>query len=230
MLTLTREQVREVDRLAIEQLGIPGIVLMENAGRHVTHAVLDLLEDELHLLPNDARVAILCGGGNNGGDGYVVARHLYNAGVAVTVYTVKDPATLTGDAATNYQIIFNIGQSLPLLDTHEFIQNANASAPHHVIVDALLGTGFHGEVREELAAVIEACNAAGVSGTRIVAVDIPSGLDCNTGQPSQATVRADLTVTLVAMKTGLVNESAQPHVGQVLVVDIGAPPELLMHV
>ena len=99
MHTLTRQQLREVDRLAIEELGIPGVALMENAGRSVAEVVLDLLESQFHLLPIDARVSVLCGSGNNGGDGYVVTRHLFNAGVAVTAYPSADPAGLGGAEA-----------------------------------------------------------------------------------------------------------------------------------
>ena len=230
IVALSREAVREVDRLAIEQLGIPGVVLMENAGRNVADTVLALLELELHLLPHDSRVAILCGGGNNGGDGYVVARHLYNAGVDVTVFSAKDPARLTGDAAINHEIVYNIGQAIPLRRTDEFIRESDHATHFHVLVDALLGTGFNGAVRDDLAAVIDACNAARRSDVRIVAVDIPSGLDCDTGEPSNATMTADVTVTFVAMKIGLTNKAAQPHVGQIHVVDIGAPPELVAQV
>ena len=226
-ITLTREAVREVDRLAIEDLGIPGIVLMENAGRHVADTALELLELELHLLPHDARTAVLCGGGNNGGDGYVVARQLYNAGVNVTAFAAKDPSKLTSDAETNYWIVHNIGSTLPLHGAEAFVEAHDTAGQFHLIVDALLGTGFRGQVRDDLVAVIDACNNARVNGARVLSVDIPSGLDCNTGEPSNATVAADVTVTFVAMKTGLASETAHPYVGQIHVAEIGAPPELV---
>jgi len=226
MLRLTRQQVRQVDRLAVEVLGIPGIVLMENAGRNAAVAIVDLLAKQCNLAVNQAQVAILCGGGNNAGDGYVIARHLRNAGASVTVYAFKDPRKLTGDAGVNHHICAQMGVSIYSIATPEQLA---AQAPNwakaHVVVDALLGTGFTGAVRADLAGVIQRCND--LSGPKIVAVDVPSGLDCNTGQPSNATIQADMTVTFVASKTGFVADEALPYVGEVIVADIGTPPKLI---
>ncbi len=229
MTALTRDQVREVDRLAIQELGIPGMVLMENAASNAATAVLDTLHNRHSVDPTAARVAILCGGGNNGGDGYAIARHLHNHGVAVTVLAMADPAKLTGDAAVNHTICKNMklpihpATTLDQFDTHtDMLVNA------HIIVDALLGTGFIGQVREPMAEMINYCNA--LFGPAVVAVDVPSGLDCDTGQPSNATMRADVTVTFVANKRGFTLDTAQPWVGRVVVADIGAPPELIERV
>jgi len=234
MLTLTRQQVREVDRLAIEDLGIPGIVLMENAGRHTANAVLDLIEHELQLVAQDASVAIFCGGGNNGGDGYVIARHLQNSGAMVTAYAIRNPDELTGDAAIQCAIANKMGLVVLMHTPDQRSQLGSAVAGCQVIVDALLGTGFSGQVRDELVDVIHTINDAADKGAKILAVDIPSGLDCDTGQPSGAegdtTVQADVTVTFVAAKQGLVAESAEPFVGELEVVDIGAPPQLIQQV
>ena len=227
MLTLTRDQVREVDRLAIEVLGMPGVVLMENAGRAVSDMTLDLLEGELHLVAQDANVVILCGGGNNGGDGYVIARHLSNAGVNVTAVAIKDAADLRGDAAVNWAIADRMGRVAPapsIQDLHERLTGPNGP---HVIVDALLGTGFQGDVRDDLAQVIQVCIAAHEAGVKVVAVDVPSGLDCDTGQPSNATIIADMTVTFVAAKVGFTQSAAEPYVGQIIPVEIGTPPSLI---
>ncbi len=223
---LSRDQVRRVDRLAIEELGIPGIVLMENAGRNAAGVIFDLLCDELALDPAKARVAVLCGGGNNGGDGYVIARHLHNRGVSVRVYTTVDPATLKGDAAVNHTICAKMGLPIERITTAQQVAtHAQGWSGAHVVVDALLGTGFRGEVRAHLADVIKRCNA--LAGPKVVAIDLPSGLDCDTGGPSNATVQADVTVTFVAPKIGFDAPSATRYVGRVVVADIGTPPGLI---
>jgi len=228
-LRLTRQQVRQVDRLAIERLGIPGIVLMENAGRNAAAAIIDLLSKQCHLAVNQAQVAILCGGGNNAGDGYVIARHLQNRGVSVTVYAFKDPWVLTGDAGVNHHICAHMGVGVcPIATPKQLADQAPNWAKADIVVDALLGTGFTGAVRPDLAGVIQTCND--LSGPKIVAVDVPSGLDCNTGQPSNATIKADLTVTFVAVKTGFVADEALSYIGEVIVADIGTPPQLIEQV
>lgn len=228
MLTLSREQVRNVDRLAIEQLGIPGVVLMENAGRAVAEETLRLFPRQ----PSSVRAAILCGGGNNGGDGYVIARHLHNAGVNVLVFHAAGPRR-EGDAAVHRAIVEKMG--LPCRDLLNDAQLAAAEpelAQADLLIDALLGTGFHGEVQPHLAAVIRCCNALARHSSRarepaVVAVDVPSGMDCDTGRASDPTIRADLTVTFVAMKKGFLAPEAKPYLGRVVVASIGAPPELL---
>lgn len=226
---MTRDQVRGVDRLAIQTLGISGVVLMENAGRNAAATILELLRLKHHVDPAAARVVILCGGGNNGGDGYVIARHLHNARVSVIVHPVIDPAQLTGDAAINYAICQRIGLDIvPILDADSLAAAARLWPQAHVVVDALLGTGFTGVVRPHLVSAIDCCNR--LSGPTVVAVDVPSGLDCDTGKPSNATIRADVTVTFVANKVGFTRPDAQPWVGEVVVADIGTPPELIQTV
>ncbi len=226
---MTRDQVRQVDRLAIQTLGIPGVVLMENAGRNTAATVLELLRQKHRIEPTAARAVILCGGGNNGGDGYVIARHLHNARVSVVVHPVVDPAQLTGDAAINYTICQKIGLDIvPILNADALAAAARLWPQAHVMVDALLGTGFTGIVRPHLASVIDCCNR--ISGPTVVAVDVPSGLDCDTGMPSNATIRAHVTVTFVANKVGFTQPEAQRWVGEVVVADIGTPPELIQTV
>ncbi len=204
-MILTRDQVRAIDRRAIEEFGVPGVVLMENAGRGAAEVLLSL----------GARgpILICCGKGNNGGDGFVVARHLENRGLIVRVLLFAKPEELAGDAATNYEILRRSGVPMevragPPLGSAEWI------------IDALFGTGLAGAVRPPFDAVIAAINA---SGAKVLAVDIPSGLDCDSGQPLGPTVRADHTVTFVAQKKGFENPASHPWVGTVHVVDIGAP-------
>jgi NAD(P)H-hydrate epimerase len=232
MLTLTREQVREIDRLAIEELGIPGIVLMENAARSVAEVALDVLELQLQLTPSDARVAVLCGGGNNGGDGYAIARHLHNAGVAVTIDAATPPEAMKGDALVNASVCGRMG--LPMRELRDLATIEAAAVEwgrQRLLIDALLGTGFQGVVREPMDVAIARCNEARHrQGVFVLAVDVPSGLDCNTGHPSNATIEAGMTVTFVAAKRGFVTEAARPYVGELAVVEIGTPPQLVARV
>ena len=219
--SFTRAQVREVDRRAIEEYGIPGIVLMENAAKNAATIILDVVK------PTGA-VAIVCGRGNNGGDGFAIARHLSNAGLAVELFPGCDPGLLTGDAATNHHIAWKMGLTGHRFDTPDSIDAARRILERaEVLVDALLGTGFSGEVRSPLDRAIAAINAARDGGAIVVAVDLPSGLDADTGRPSNAAVRADLTVTFVARKAGFDAPGAADYTGRVYVADIGAPAALI---
>ena len=221
-MRLTRQQVREVDRRAIEDYGIPGIVLMENAGINASAAVLDVIIDELGLHPMEGTVSIVCGGGNNGGDGYVMARHLHIWGVAVEVFAIKPIEKLTGDASINAMICRQLGLPIHDVSGREGLETAMRHwQSGDVIVDALLGTGFEGRVRDWEATVIESINTC--ERPVVVAVDVPSGLDCDTGRPSNATVRAAITVTFVATKVGFDHESATQWTGVVREADIGIP-------
>ncbi len=219
---LTRRQVREVDRIAIEERGIPGLTLMENAGRLAARLILDLT-------PGLASAAIVCGRGNNGGDGFVIARHLSEAGAAVEVILACDPERLTGDAAANARAVEKLALPCRRFDSAEAIKS---TSPHlsskQVIVDAVLGTGFSGSVRPPLNLAIEAINASG--GPTIFAVDLPSGLDCDSGRPSNATVRAHHTITFIARKTGFDAPGAAAFTGVIHVVDIGVPPDVVQAV
>jgi NAD(P)H-hydrate epimerase len=218
-LILTRDQVRRVDQIAIEQYGIAGVVLMENAGRNAA-AVIDTSYGP------SGEALVVCGTGNNGGDGYVIARHLHNAGWSVRVVTTGDESRMTPDALTNYRIVRAMGLDLAIVSDQQTLQGLLAGVrADDVIIDALLGTGFRGDVREPTVELIAGLN--GGAKRAIVAVDVPSGLDCDTGMPSNATIRADLTVTFVASKIGFAVADAKPYIGSVEVVDIGAPRGLI---
>jgi NAD(P)H-hydrate epimerase len=214
---LTREQVRELDRRAIHEYGVPGIVLMENAGRGVAEKIVEL---ELN-----GPVLICCGKGNNAGDGFVIARHLELRGFAVRLLCCSRADELPPDAATNLAIVESAG--IPLTywsDGHAFGPDHEFLAGARTLVDALLGTGARGEPRPPLDQVIDTMNTSGLP---IVAVDLPSGLDADSGQPSRNTIRAAHTCTFVAPKPGLVEPEAAPYVGRLHVIDIGAPRKLL---
>ena len=216
---LTRSQVRRVDQLAIDRFGMAGLVLMENAGR----GVVDVLCGGQPPGP----IAVCCGKGNNAGDGFVIARHLDNRGVPVKVLLWSDPEDLRGDAAANYRILAATDVPIvrlagPAADWQDRLDTELVGTAW--IVDALLGTGAVGEPRPPLDAVIDRLNRH--PGKRL-AVDLPSGLDCDTGEPAQHTFRADATCTFVATKPGLAAPAAADYVGRIHVVDIGVPRKLV---
>jgi hydroxyethylthiazole kinase-like uncharacterized protein yjeF len=217
--SLTRAEVRAFERHAIQALGVPGAVLMENAGRAAAEEALRLIAERGS---RPGRAAVLCGAGNNGGDGWVILRHLSMAGVRATAWTAAEPARLTGDAALNFRIATALGLSIETLAAPADIERARAQWNQcDVLVDALLGTGFEGEVRPPLDAILAAANSAR-AGAKL-AVDLPSGLDCDSGRPSRATFRADVTVTFVARKRGFDAPEAAPWIGRVVVAGIGVP-------
>jgi NAD(P)H-hydrate epimerase len=212
IMVLTRTQVREIDRRAIEDFGVPSIVLMENAGRGAAELGWRLF--------GPGPVAICCGKGNNAGDGLVIARHLDNRQVAVRVLLLARPEELSEDAVINFNIISRSALPISVCVPYDDAALQRELASTAWIVDALFGTGLSGAVRPPFDQVIAAIN---VSGRPVLAVDIPSGLDCDTGQPLGATVQATHTVTFVAEKMGFAQPTARPWLGQVSVVDIGAP-------
>jgi NAD(P)H-hydrate epimerase len=219
MKPLGRSEVREIDRRAIEEFGLPGIVLMENAGRGAAEL--------LHGLAPRASVAVVCGKGNNAGDGFVIARHLENLGHAVRLLLACDPAEFRGDAAIAWGVAEKAGIPATHLAAASSAKWERALAGTDWIVDALLGTGATGAPRASIATAIEAVNAAARGGAKVFAVDVPSGLDCDTGQAPGPCVQAAVTATFVARKVGFDAPAAAPLLGAVHVVDIGAPRTLL---
>ncbi len=220
-LCLSRAEVREFDRLAIEEFGIPGPILMENAGKAVAQWLYQLN-------PHKRPVLLACGKGNNAGDGFVMARHLTLSGIDAVVLLFVRPEELSGDAAFHFQrlapcrvpVRILTGPALEAeLQRPEFLFGAG-----NFLVDCLFGTGLIGPPRPPFDRIIEAINAADAT---VLAVDIPSGLDCDTGQPLGPTVRANYTATFVALKPGFLQPSAQEYLGQVAVFDIGTPRQLL---
>ena len=218
---LSREQSRQVDRLAVERFGMSSLVLMENAGRGVV--------DVLCRLGVTGPVAVCCGRGNNAGDGFVIARHLDLRGHPVRVLLWADPDALAGDAAANFRILEKTDVPITRFGAeHDRARLAGELAGAGWIVDALLGTGARGEPRAPLSAVIDQLNAAG--GASRLAVDVPSGLDCDTGEAAVHAFRALHTCTFVAPKPGFFTPGAESYTGEVHVLDIGTPPEVLEEV
>lgn len=217
MSGLTREWAREIDRRAVDEYGMSSLVLMENAGRGVC--------DRLFQFGIRGPVVICCGPGNNGGDGLVVARHLDLRYATVRVVLFAEVARYQGDAAHNLAILQKTDVPIECFggafDAERFKQFVSQAG---YVVDALLGTGFQGVVREPIASAIDAINTSGVP---VIAVDLPSGLDCDRGEPAAHTIRARHTLTFVAAKRGFAAPAAQPYVGAVHVLDIGAPRRLI---
>lgn len=216
---LSRDQVRELDRRAIQEYGVPGVVLMENAGRGVAELFLELD-------PERRRVLILCGPGNNGGDGFVIARHLQNHGFEVDVLLFGSIDRLSPDAKVNGQIwqksapLWTVEVDRPLdADIRRVIDGAQGW-----IIDAIFGTGLTRALGSPFDEVVTLVNARN---REVLAVDIPSGLDCDTGELLGPTIRATLTATFVALKKGFLNPNAASWLGQVHILDIGAPKKLV---
>lgn len=219
---LTRKQMRELDRKAIEEYKIPGIILMENAGRNVAEEVIKMIDS-----PQKTRVAILCGKGNNGGDGFVAARHLYNRHVPVDVFLIAKISDILkdGDAGTNLQILLTMKIPIKELPDVTFVNNILRDLTNYdILVDALFGTGLSGEVREPFKTLIHEINNLNKT---IISVDIPSGLDCNTGNILGTAVKATKTVTFAASKKGFSLGNGPNYTGSIVVTDISIPRELL---
>lgn len=227
-LVFSREGVRRVDRAAIEEFGIPGIVLME-------HAAIALEREAIRLLAGRAGAALLlCGSGNNGGDGLALARLLSNAGWRVHVALAADESRVGGDAGINLRIVRAMGAPMTLVgDRPERALDAIVAreGPPALIVDALLGTGADRPLEARMAAQVEWINArrAADFALRVLAADIPTGLDCDSGAPigNGPVVRADVTVTFCGLKLGFLNLASREWTGEVVVGDIGAPRAIL---
>ncbi len=217
---MSRDEVRRVDAWAIEEVGVPGVVLMENAGR----SCAELVQQKLAGV-DQPKVCIFCGTGNNGGDGYVIARHLLNAGFSVRIVLCGERDKVRGDARINLDILERLGHAVELLDpgAEDLAVHVGAFAGDaDMVVDALFGTGLRGELKGEFRSLIETINDLG---RPILAVDIPSGLDCDTGEPLGAAIGAACTVTFVAVKKGfLALPEASRYVGELYIASIGVEP------
>jgi NAD(P)H-hydrate epimerase len=218
---VSAEEMRWCDATAIRSYGIPSLLLMENAGSSVAWFV----EDSLGPV-DEKQILVVCGKGNNGGDGYVAARHLLNQGAHVQVVLMGSPRELRGEAKTNFQILSKLQSADPkhLSILHYSQRLPKSIRPPDVIIDALLGTGFTGAVRPPMVNVIRWINEQHVP---VVAVDIPSGVDASTGVVENIAVEASATVTFGALKIGLLCNQGQDHAGDVLVADIGIPRSVL---
>jgi NAD(P)H-hydrate epimerase len=216
MRVLNTQQMREADRQTIDEIGIPSVVLMENAGRQAVAAMEAAFDD----LPS-SRVAVLCGRGNNGGDGFVVARTLAQRGIEAIVFLLGGVADVRGDARTNLEILGRIGVTVvEITDAQEWELHFTEISECDLIVDALLGTGFRGPVSGLLETVIADINGLGVP---VVAIDLPTGLSADTHEIDGDAIQASMTVTLAAPKLPLVLPPADVYGGDLVIADIGIP-------
>lgn len=217
-VVMTRDEVRRLDAWAIDSLGVPGVVLMENAGRSCAELIIDRLKGT-----DRPRVCIFCGTGNNGGDGFVIARHLAIADIGVLVVICGDKERIKGDARVNLGVIERMGLAIERMDLcggRILSQVREMTSGCEMLVDAIFGTGLQGELRGEYPELITCINSCGVE---IVAVDIPSGMDCDTGLPLPICTEATVTVTFAAIKKGfVVCPDAASATGKVFVASIGA--------
>ncbi|MDX1419967.1 MAG: NAD(P)H-hydrate dehydratase [Rubricoccaceae bacterium] len=218
---LTAAAMREADRRTMEDYGLPGRVLMETAGR----AACDALEARFGA-QHGRDVLVLAGKGNNGGDGLVVARVLRARGARVRVVTLASEDDATEDTAANLALLHRLaeGDDAPQVDAYTDVRQIAAAHPPDLVVDALLGTGVTGALREPVRGL---CAWMNRQAAPVVALDVPSGLDADTGEAPDDTVRAALTVAMGALKAGLLLGDGPPHVGEVVVAEIGIPGTLL---
>ncbi len=220
MRILNAEQMREADRRTIHDIGIPSLVLMENAGRQVAAALESLYSD----LP-DRHVALVCGKGSNGGDGFVVARTLHQRGVAVSVFLIAQVADIRGDARTNLEILGRIGLTvIEAADEGQWELHMSEVSACDLIVDAMFGTGL----REPLTGIYETIVAdINELGIPIVSIDLPSGMSADTSDLIGDAIDASVTVTLGAPKVPLVLPPAERQAGEVVIADIGIPSDVI---
>src|SRR3990170_515433 len=220
MRILNSAQVREADRRTIDEIGIPSLVLMENAGRQVV-AAMEAMHGELL----DRQVAVLCGHGNNGGDGCVVARTLLQRGVSVSVFLIGRVADVRGDARTNLEILGRLGLTVvEIADSQAWELHFSEVRDCSLIVDAIFGTGLNAPVSGLIGSVIADVNASGIT---VVSVDMPSGLSADAVQPIGESIEADTTVTLAAPKLPLVLPPGETRAGDIVIADIGIPADVV---
>jgi NAD(P)H-hydrate epimerase len=220
MRVLNTQQMREADRRTIDEVGIPGVVLMENAGRQAV-AAMEAAFDDLA----SSKVGVLCGLGNNGGDGFVVARTLIQRGIETGVFLLGSVADVRGDARTNLEILGRIGlTAVEITNAQEWELHFSEISECDVLVDAILGTGFHGQLSGLLETVVADVNGLGVP---VVAIDLPTGLSADSHEVEGEAIEASMTVTLAAPKLPLVLPPADTHAGDLVIADIGIPHPIL---
>lgn len=219
MKVVTGQQMKEIDRKAIEESNLSGLILMENAGLRIFQNLKNIYPS-LRL----KKIIIFTGSGNNGGDGFVVARHLYNYGVKVKVFLLSHSSKIKGEAEENLNIINKMGVELFEAETTKLEEIQRAIQNSDLIIDAILGTGLHGKVTGLKAKIIDLIN---IANKEVVAIDVPSGLDTDTGRIEGPCIKATHTITLALPKIGLLIFPGASYAGKVTVEDIGIPSYLL---
>jgi hydroxyethylthiazole kinase-like uncharacterized protein yjeF len=220
MRILNAAQMREADRFTIDEIGIPSLVLMENAGRQVVAAMEAAYESRLN-----GRVAVLCGRGNNGGDGFVVARTLMQRGIDASVFVIGSLTDVRGDAKTNLDILGRLGITVVEINEEQSWElHFSEISQCSLIVDAIFGTGLKSALAGMMETIIADVNASSIP---IVSIDLPSGLSADTPHVIGDCIDASMTVTLAAPKLPLVLPPGEEHAGDVVIADIGIPHEVI---
>ncbi len=220
MRVLNTQQMREADRQTIDEIGIPSVVLMENAGRQAVAAMEAAFEDIA-----SSKVGVLCGRGNNGGDGFVVARTLAQRGIEAIVFVLGSVAEVKGDARTNLEILGRIGLTVvEIANAQEWELHFSEVSGCDLIVDAIAGTGFHGPLAGLLETVVADVNGLGVP---VVAIDLPTGLSADTHELEGEAIESSMTVTLAAPKIPLILPPADAYAGDLVIADIGIPASVI---
>lgn len=219
MYLVTANEMQKMDRSTIESFGLPGRILMENAGRGATQFFLEQFKDA-----ENKKVGVIAGRGNNGGDGFVMARYLAQKGIRVTVYLLSEHQKVSGDAAANLQLLSPLKVPVIEIPGATYFSAHETAMRHEAIwIDAILGTGLRSEVKGFFKDLINFINQ---SNKPVFAVDIPSGLNSDTGQPCGACVRADATATFAFAKTGHFLFPGAEYTGNLKIIDIGVPPHI----
>lgn len=220
MRVLNAAQMREADRRTIHEIGIPSLVLMENAGRQVV-AAMETVHGDLA----EHQVAVLCGRGNNGGDGFVVARTLLQRGVDVSVFLIGRVADVRGDARVNLDILGRLGLTVVEIgDSQDWELHFSEIQDSTIIVDAMFGTGLNAPLSGLLETVVADVNTSGIP---VVAIDLPSGLSADSHEPIGDSIEAGVTIALGAPKLSLVLPPAETRAGDIVIADIGIPTEVI---
>ena len=218
---ITPEKMREIDRQTQEEFGIPAAILMENAGRAVFQTAMEMLSEK-----QEKKATIVCGRGNNGGDGFVAARHLMNNSVDVSIFLVADVKELKGEAEANYhraeRVAKTIGKVIEVLNEEKLASFEDKLEGTSLIIDGIFGTGLAREVGEPEKGIIQLIND---SEKLVLAVDIPSGLDAANGNVLGVCIKASKTVTFARPKTGFIGN--EKYTGEVITADISIPRVLL---
>ncbi|OEG00248.1 hypothetical protein BHF71_05525 [Vulcanibacillus modesticaldus] len=219
MYLVTAKEMREIDRQTIEGIGIPDVVLMENAGAKVAQMLMERIGKR-----NQTKIIVLAGHGNNGGDGFVVARHLNNSGFAVETWLIGSLTKCSEESLVNYRALINLGHKVKIWDINMDRELKDSISSADVIIDALLGTGIKGELREPFKNIIQFANR---QDAYRVAVDIPTGVNSDTGQVVDIAFKAALTITFALPKLGQLLYPGVEYVGELLIVDISIPPKVV---
>ena len=218
MIPVSAETMRELDRMAAVS-GIAALSLMENAGETVSKKAAELLRDL-----KKAKAAIFCGKGNNGGDGFVAARKLMELGFDVYVYLFGRQNNVKNEAAINLKSFIRAGGKIQEITSDADIEQLKERLDYSLIIDALLGTGFSGPISGSLKKLIELLNSAAIP---ILAVDVPSGLNSTTGEINPVAIKAKWTITFALSKKGFYEKSGPKQTGELQIINIGFPEELL---